>query len=125
MRGVGTDLVDIPRFRAALGRRPGLADRLFSPAERAYAARFADPMPRLAARFSAKEALMKALGVGLGAIDFHDVEVTNRASGQPELVVRGRAATLASAQSVTGWRLSLSHTDSTAMAMVVAMEWVA
>ncbi len=121
VRGVGTDLVDLARFRAALDRRPGLTERLFSVVERAYAEQFADPVPRLAARFTAKEAVMKALGVGIGAIDFHDVEVANQASGQPELVVRGRAAELASEQSVTEWRVSLSHSDSTAMAMVIAI----
>ncbi|MBK5287064.1 MAG: holo-ACP synthase [Acidimicrobiia bacterium] len=121
MRGVGTDLVEIPRFRAALDRRPALATRLFSDAERAHAAKFADPVPRLAARFSAKEAVMKALGVGLGGIDLHDVEVASLASGRPELVVRGRAADLAADRAVTGWHLSLTHTESMAMAVVIAV----
>ena len=53
------------RFRLALERRPRLADRLFSETEREYAGRFREPAPHLAARFGAKEAVMKALGVGL------------------------------------------------------------
>lgn len=121
VRGVGTDLVEIPRFRAALDRQPGLAARLFSDAERTQAARAADPVPRLAARFSAKEAVMKALGVGLGAIDLHDVEVHSLASGQPELIVRGRAEVLAGSAGVTRWHVSLTHTDMMAMAVVVAV----
>ena len=65
--GVGIDAVDIPRFADLLERRPALAARLFTAGERSYAAGLAKPAPSLAARFAAKEAVMKALGVGLGA----------------------------------------------------------
>ena len=75
MIGVGIDAVDVERFRQSLARTPGLAERLFTADERAYAARRADPTERLAVRFAAKEAVMKALGVGIGAFAFHDVEV--------------------------------------------------
>ena len=75
MIGVGIDAVDVERFRRSLARTPGLAERLFTAEERAYAAQRADPTERLAARFAAKEAVMKALGVGIGAFAFHDVEV--------------------------------------------------
>ena len=64
--GIGTDLVDIDRFRMVLRRRPSVADRLFTTGERTYAERAADPAARLAARFAAKEATLKALGYGLG-----------------------------------------------------------
>jgi holo-[acyl-carrier protein] synthase len=63
---------------------------------------------------------MKALGVGIGAIDFHDVEVVRHESGQPELVVRGRAAELARAKGVDRWLVSLTHTAQIAEAVVVA-----
>ena len=66
MIGIGTDLVEVDRFRLVLARTPGVADRLFTDAERAYGDREHDPAERLAARFAAKEAVMKALGVGLG-----------------------------------------------------------
>ncbi|HVM01933.1 MAG TPA: holo-ACP synthase, partial [Acidimicrobiales bacterium] len=75
MIGIGIDAVEVGRFRRALARTPRMAERLFTDGERAYGARFADPAPRLAARFAAKEATMKALGVGIGAVGFHDVEV--------------------------------------------------
>ena len=90
--GIGSDLVEIPRFRLALERRPTLAARIFSEAEREYAARFKEPAPRLAARFGAKEAVMKALGVGLWKFALRDVEVVRLASGQPELALHGGAA---------------------------------
>ncbi|MGH9064547.1 MAG: holo-ACP synthase [Acidimicrobiales bacterium] len=117
---VGIDSVDVPRFRRLLGRRPGLAGRLFTAAETAYAARFTDPAPRLAARFAAKEAAVKALGVGLGAVRFHDLAVDRLASGAPVLRVAGRAAELAREQGVGGWALSLTHTDLVAAAVVIA-----
>jgi len=107
-------------MRVALDRTGPLAERLFSDDERAYAFEQRDPAKSLAARFAAKEAVMKALGVGLGDIDFHDVEVVRRDDGAPELHVRGRARVLAAQRGVTRWLLSLSHTDSTAMAVVIA-----
>jgi holo-[acyl-carrier protein] synthase len=113
--------VDIGRFRAVLGRRPGMAERLFTDGERAYAARHADPAPSLAARFAAKEAVMKALGVGIGAFRWTDVEVLRLASGQPTLLVRGAALELASRQGVGNWLVSLTHTSSQAEAVVAAM----
>lgn len=119
--GVGTDLVEVDRFRLAMRRRAKLGQRLFSDDERAYAERHRDPAPRLAVRFAAKEAVMKALGVGLGAFKLRDVEVARRRSGAPQLVLRGKAATLAEEQGVTGWHLSLTHTDSMAMAVAVAL----
>ena len=66
--GVGVDAVDVDRFRRVLGRRPGLPARLFSQDERDDAARAGDPAERLAARFAAKEAVMKALGSGIGVV---------------------------------------------------------
>src|ERR687885_463884 len=95
MVGIGIDAVEVDRFRQALARQPRLASRLFTEGERTYGARWRDPAPRLAARFAAKEAVMKALGVGLGAFAFHDVEVVSRESGAPSLVLRGEAEALA------------------------------
>ena len=69
--------------------------RLFTDGELAVAAGRTDPIPALAVRFAAKEAVMKALGVGLGAFSFHEVEVVRLESGAPELRVTGAAAALA------------------------------
>ncbi|MGH9224598.1 MAG: holo-ACP synthase [Acidimicrobiales bacterium] len=119
--GIGIDAVEVERFRQVLARRPGAATRLFTDAELAYGRRWRDPAPRLAARFAAKEAVMKALGVGLGAFAFHDVEVVSAPSGAPSLVLRGAAQALADRLGVAGWRLSLTHTDSVAHAVAVAL----
>ena len=119
--GIGIDAVEVPRFRRVLERRPGLRERLFTEGELAYAARFADPAPRLAARFAVKEAAMKSLGVGLGAFRFHDVEVVRQRGGAPGLAVAGRASELAERREVTGWRVSITHTDLMAEAVVLAL----
>jgi holo-[acyl-carrier protein] synthase len=114
--GIGIDLVDVERFGALLARRSGMATRLFTEAERASAA---GAVHRLAARFAAKEALLKALGAGLGAFAFHDAEVSTLASGQPVLALRRRAAELSAAQGVQTVHLTMSHTAHTAGAVVV------
>ena len=119
--GIGTDLVDVDRFRAVLRRRPSVADRLFTAGERTYAGRAADPTARLAARFAAKEATLKALGYGLGGMRMADIEVVRTDDGRPELVLHGDARTTAAGHGVGRWLVSLSHTDHLAQATVVAL----
>ncbi len=121
MRGIGIDAVEIDRFRRVMERQPQVVDRLFTEGERAYGGRWRDPAPRLAARFAAKEAVMKALGVGLGAFAFQDVEVVSAESGVPTLVLRGEAEALATQLGVEEWKLSLTHTESLAQAVAVAL----
>jgi holo-[acyl-carrier protein] synthase len=119
--GVGIDAVDVDRFRRSLARTPSLAVRLFTDGERAYAAERSDPSERLAVRFAAKEAVMKALGVGLGAFAFREVEVvTDPSSKAPGLELRGQAEALAAARGVRRWHVSLTHTAHTAHAIAVA-----
>ena len=117
MIGVGIDAVDVERFAGVLARRPRLADRLFTEGERADAHGSA---ARLGARFAAKEAVMKALGVGLGAFALRDVEVVKEASGAPTLRLHRAAAELASRRGVQRWHLSLTHTAITAAAIAIA-----
>jgi holo-[acyl-carrier protein] synthase len=121
MIGVGTDLVDVDRFRRVLARTPGIAGRLFTVAEREYAEAANDPAERFAVRFAAKEAVMKALGVGLGEIRMADIEVVRADSGQPSLRMHGSAAELADQMGVTNWHLSLSHTSQVAHAIAIAV----
>jgi holo-[acyl-carrier protein] synthase len=118
--GVGVDVVDIERFRAVLDRRPSMAERLFTDAELAYSRSARDPVPRLASRFAAKEAVMKALGVGLGAFGWHEVEVTREPSGTPGLRLTGGAAALAEGKGVGMWHITLSHSALVAIAVALA-----
>jgi len=119
--GLGTDLVDVERMRGVLARRAGFVDRVFHPAEQDYADRQNDPTQRYAARFAAKESVMKALGVGLGAIAMADIEVTKEPSGAPGVRLHGSARELAERRGVDSWKISLSHTDTAASAVVVAL----
>ena len=118
--GIGVDAVDIDRFRRSLERTPSMQRRLFTESELAYVAPKADPVPSLAARFASREAVMKAMGLGLGSFGFHDVWVDRRESGEPHLNVTGRAAELATERGIVTWHLSITHTDQVAIAYVVA-----
>ena len=97
-----------------------MRERLFTDHELAYVAPKADPVPSLAARFASREAVMKAMGLGLGAFGFHEVWVDRRESGEPHLNVTGRAAELAHGRGIDTWHLSITHTDQVAIAYVVA-----
>ena len=121
MIGIGIDAVEIERFRVVLGRTPGVAGRLFTDAEQAYGRQARDPVPRLAARFAAKEAAMKALGVGIGAFRFRDVEVVKEPSGAPSLKLTGAAAELARRLGVQALKLSITHSVTMAEAVVAAL----
>ena len=120
VKGIGVDAVDIERFRTVLQRTPSMRERLFTAEELEYVAPKVDPVPSLAARFAAREAVMKAMGLGLGAFGFHEVWVTRAESGVPSLCVTGRALELAVDRGITRWHLSLTHTDLVAVAQVVA-----
>jgi holo-[acyl-carrier protein] synthase len=119
--GVGVDLCEVDRMRRALARTPTLADRLFTDAERAYCRARRDPSERFAARFAAKEAALKAMGVGLGACPFRDIEVERAPSGQPSLTLHGRASELAADRGIVDWQLSLTHTSTLAQATAIAV----
>lgn len=120
MIGIGIDSVDIERFRKVSQRRPSFLDRVFSLRELATMTKRKDPIPGLAARFCAKEATMKAFGVGLGAFDMAEVEVVTLASGAPYLELSGRAAELATDLGVRQMNVSLTHTKALASAVVLA-----
>ena len=120
IRGIGIDAVDIERFRRSLERTPSMQQRIFTDSELAYVAPKADPVPSLAARFASREAVMKAMGLGLGAFGFHEVWVDHLESGEPHLHVTGRAAELAGERGIDTWHLSITHTDQVAIAYVVA-----
>lgn len=114
--GVGVDVVDVPRFELAITRHPRLLERVFTEGERRDARGRAE---RLAARFAAKEAVMKTLGVGLGSTPWQSIEVVKERSGAPRVVLHGPAIELAKKAGVASMRISLSHTAMTAVAFVV------
>jgi holo-[acyl-carrier protein] synthase len=115
---VGVDLLEIERLEQALARRPRLAQRLFTDGERAYAAGRARPGQHLAARFCAKEAVAKALG--LGAWNFRDVEVVGGGEHPPQVRLTGAAARRAAELGVEV-EISLTHTRRDAAAVAVTV----
>jgi holo-[acyl-carrier protein] synthase len=116
MSGVGIDVLEVERFERVLRRRPRLAERLFTEAERDYAAARSRPAMHLAARFCAKEAVAKALG--LSAWSFRDVEVVATGAA-PEIRLSGSAARRAAELGV-GATVSLTHTETLAAAVALA-----
>ena len=114
---VGIDMLEIERLERALARRPRLAERLFTDAERAYAASRGRPGQHLAARFCAKEAVAKALG--LDHWSFRDVEVLGGGDEPPEVRLSGTAAARANALGVRVG-ISLTHTGHNAAAVAIA-----
>lgn len=117
MSGVGIDLLEIDRLERALVRRPGLARRLFTAAELAEAERRARPPIHLAARFCAKEAVVKALELDLWS--WHEIEVVGGGGGAPRVRLSGRAAARADALAV-GVTVSLTHSETMAGAVAMA-----
>ena len=112
--GLGIDLLEIERLERALGRYPRLAERLFTEAERDYAAARARPARHLAARFAAKEAVVKALGLS-GGFKLSEVEIV---AGEPPVVrLRGEIATEAAGRTVG---ISLTHGRDYAAAVALA-----
>ena len=119
--GIGVDLIELDRFRAALERRgERFLERIFTPHERRSCLRRADPVPELAARFAAKEATFKAIGTGWRqGVRWIDVEVRNAPSGRPYLLVSGRVAEIAGQLGGRRLTVSLTHSAATAAAQVM------
>jgi len=117
--GLGVDLADIDRVESVLERYPRFAERCFTDHERAYAFRFAKPARRLAARFAGKEAVMKSLGTGWRRIRWQDVEITG--GGAPTVKLFGTAERRAEMLGVTGVLVTITHTDTSALVMAVAV----
>lgn len=119
--GIGTDLCEVDRIRSAIGRHgERFAARICTPLEVAYVERKANRFERYAARFAAKEAGMKAIGTGWRhGVGWHDFEVVNLASGKPTLHLSGAAARWAEKLGARHIHLSLTHTASVAMAVVI------
>ncbi len=122
---VGVDIIELDRVRRAVERHgERFLDRIFTPEE---IARYRDRLPELAARFAAKEAVSKALGVGLNHISAHgvgwqEVEVLPDPFGKPMVYLSGRAHQLAEDQGLRKWAISLSHSRDHAIAFVVASD---
>lgn len=120
----GVDLVEVSRVERMLAKTGDrFAERCFTDSERAYCESGGKlAAERFAARFAAKEAVMKALGTGwTGGVAWTDIEVARDGAGRPTLVLHNAAKELADRAGLREWTISLSHTKTTAIASVIAM----
>ena len=116
--GIGVDVVELARFERAATRTPALLSRLFAESEQTQGDRRLS-LHSLAARFAAKEALIKALGDSEG-VTWHDMPVVSDGRRNPSFALRGGVAAIAEARGITALYLSMSHDAGLAIAYVVA-----
>lgn len=122
LAGIGVDMLEISRMERVMRRRPSFLRRVFTDDERAYCERCARPAEHYAARFAAREAVLKALGCGFAeGVGLHDVSVATDAAGRPRAVLSGCAAKIAAEQGVREIALSISYTRDVAVANAVAV----
>lgn len=115
----GIDSIEISRVEEGIARfGERFLKRFFTPGERADCG---DQPHRLAARLAAKEAVAKALGTGIGAVGWRDIEIRGDDAGRPKLLLHGEALTVALALGLTQWDVSLTHTRTTASAVAIAL----
>lgn len=115
--GIGIDVVEIQRVADALGRTPSMRDRLFTAGEQGYCG---GRIASLAARFAGKEAVSKSLGSGIRGFTFLDIEVVSDSLGRPSVALHGRAFLFAVELGVRVVHLSLSTSNTVAVAYAVA-----
>jgi holo-[acyl-carrier protein] synthase len=119
--GLGVDITEVERIRAAIQRRgDAFLRRVFTGAEREYCERFKNKFERYAGRFAAKEAAMKALGTGWrSGVRWQDLEIVRERSGRPTMVLSGEAGKIAKRLGVKRIALSITHTETQALAQVI------
>lgn len=121
LAGVGVDIVEIARMERILERTPRFAKRVFTDEERLYCENTTRPAAHYACRFAAREATLKALGIGFSGCGHYDeVSVVVDASGRPQVSLKGHAAEVARQQGVLAIAISLSFTRDMAVANAVA-----
>ncbi len=121
--GLGTDITEVPRIQASIDRfGRQFLERVYTSGEIAYCeARRKSAAQSFAARFAAKEAAAKALGTGISrGVTWRELEVTRHPGQAPQMLLHGRAAEIARSRGIVRLTLSLTHTSTVAMAVVVA-----
>lgn len=113
---IGNDIIEIDRIRKASEKNPRFLDRILTDSEKDYCFNGGSSYASVAARFAAKEALVKALGTGFSACSFLDIEIINDAKGRPEVFLKGPALELFKEIGGQEILLSLSHSKDYALA---------
>jgi holo-[acyl-carrier protein] synthase len=119
--GTGIDICEVPRIAQSIARfGDRFLERVFTPAEIQYCQSKKNSAERFAARFAAKEAAMKALATGANrGVTWKQIAVSNAPGGRPMLILSGKASDMAEILKVKRISISLTHTESTAMAQVI------
>ncbi len=119
--GLGVDIAEVQRVQAAIERRGApFLRRVYTTNEKEYCERFKNKFERYAGRFAAKEAVMKALGTGWrSGVRWVDIEVVREKSGRPTIALSGEAAKIAERLGVKRISLSITHTETQALAHVI------
>ena len=122
MLATGVDIIEIDRIERSINRfGDKMRNRIFTPQEQTYCA---GKLPSLAGRYAIKEAVSKALGTGIGDVNFTDIEVVNDERGKPELVLHNNAKRLAEELGLSQWSISISHTNTHAIGFAVALSTI-
>ena len=121
--GIGTDIVEISRIEDSIDRLGAkFLDRVYTDAEQKYCSKMGRPAVHFAGRFAAKEAIVKAMGTGIGEhANWTDLEILNGENGKPFLTLDGPAEEFASQNAIVEIHLSLSHAKHYATAQAVAV----
>lgn len=116
--GIGTDLIEVARIAKAVERHgDAFLNKILTHSEQVYCQGYRNPLPRIAARFAAKEAISKALGVGISKdLGWHDMEIGHNAQGMPTATLSDTAANFFGSPTI---HLSISHTETHALAFVI------
>lgn len=119
----GIDLVPVSKIKSIMRKRPRFAEEVFTAREREHCLARSDPYPHFAGRFAAKEALLKALGVGLSPVGIDaalgEIEVIAEKSGRPALALAGWTGRLAGRKKIRHSTVSISHSGDFAVASVI------
>lgn len=118
--GIGTDIIEIDRVKKALERNPKILDRLFTEYEILYFKSRNMNIQHIAGGFSAKEAVVKALGTGISGYSWKDVEILRGSSGKPMVKLYNKAKEIATKNKISTIFISISHSNNYAMATAVA-----
>lgn len=119
----GIDLIECDRIREMMGRYPDkFLGRILTDAERAYVEAKRDPVPHVAGRFAAKEAILKVLGTGWrGQISWRDMDIANDRAGAPQVALSGECQRIAERLGITKILLSITHTPNYASASAIGV----
>jgi holo-[acyl-carrier protein] synthase len=118
---VGTDITEVGRIKRLVTTHSDFLTRVFTAGEIAYCAAKKNQYQHFAARFAAKESVMKAVGRGwLQGLEWTDIEVVNLPSGEPQINARGSLLKVMRERNITSFSLSLSHCTAYAIATVIA-----